>query len=222
MMSQTAKPKPSFLKSPAIPLVIIVACFAIALLAQAGYIDLPKVGKQVKYLLEPPDDSPETGVIGLSDGKVGNPYSDDSLNQIPGQMRAKGVCLSSCKFSIPNDDMILPPGLKFNSASLSITGVPIQEGTWTFELCWEDAEYEGCADTEFSITIKPKKEPSPYRGECPTKPNPPCHSVQENGEIPVQAEGMLTYDYCKCPEGTHPEGVDNISPGAPYIICMCD
>lgn len=218
MVSQT--PKPSFFKGNAIPFVIIAVCLAVGLLAQAGYIDLPKVGKQVKYLLDSPDDSPDLEVMKLTDGVVGDPYYDDTLNQLKGQMLGKDVCTAGCKFSI--DAFLLPAGLKFNEDDLSISGVPIQADTWTFDLCYQDAEYEGCVSNEFSITIKPKKEPSLYRGECLTKPNPPCHSVQENGEIPVQAEGMLTYDYCKCPEGTHPEGVDNVSPGAPYIICMCD
>lgn len=213
MVSQTSKP--SFFKGNAIPFVIIAVCLAVGLLAQAGYIDFPKVGKQVKYLLDPPDDSPDLEVMKLTDGVVGDPYYESSVITIVNRK-----CVPPCKWIV--EPFMLPAGIEFNENDASLSGTPTVAGTWTFDVCFEDAEIEGCFDDEFSITIKPKKEPSPYRGECPTKPNPPCHSVQENGEIPVQAEGMLTYDYCKCPEGTHPEGVDNVSPGAPYIICMCD
>jgi len=137
-------------------------------------------------------------------------------------MREKDGCKTSCKYSV--ELFSLPAGLTFNPSDLSISGVPIQAGTWPFDLCWEDTEDSGCFDNEMSITIKPKKEPAPVRKDCSIKPNPPCGSKQDGGEISPTAGGTLTYESCRCPEGTHDSGGrDAITTlGTVYMICTCD
>lgn len=61
---------------------------------------------------------------------------------------------------------------------------------------------------------------TPIKTTCPTKFNPPCHSVQggvamQGGPIPASCEN--------CPSGSHYSGtMDNITPGGPYKICVCD
>lgn len=217
---QTAQPKPSILKSPAIPAVLIVACFAVALLAQAGYINLPHLGKQIEAMFETlvGNELENADTIKMEDGLVGDPYEDGvELTNLEGRDTT-----GDTYYQDPDSPGDLPPGITLSSDG-TLSGTPTKVGTYTFVVCAESfyAEVRECQMV--SITIKPKEEPSPYRGECPTKPNPPCHSVQQTGEIPVQAEGVLTYDYCECPEGTHPSGtVDRVSPGGPYNICLCD
>ncbi len=218
--------KPGLFMNGSIPLAIGIACLTIALLAQAGYIDLPKLGKQSEYPLEPPkDDDFDSEPIKLSDGKVGTPYHDSTLSQLKEQMIAKDACSASCKFFIEEFD--LPAGLKFNPGDLSISGTPIQAETWTFSLCWKDADEEGCSNPEFSITIKPKEEEpkTPYAGPCPAKPNPPCYSMPDGkGDLLPTAIGTLTYDYCTCPEGTSDSGERDAitSPPIVYKMCTCD
>lgn len=222
---QTEPAKLGILRGGTIPLAIGIACLAIALLAQAGYIDLPKLGKQSEYPLEPPeDDDTTTETIPLTDGTVGTPYYDGTLAQVKAQLLSKNACSASCKFSVEEFD--LPAGLKFNPSDLSISGTPIQAETWTFSLCWDDAGEKNCAGTEFSITIKPKEEEpkSPYVGPCPTKPSPPCFTQPVKGEIQPTVSGVLTYDYCKCPEGTSDSGGRDAitTPGVVYKMCTCD
>ena len=101
------KPKPSFIKSPVIPLIIVVGCLTAALLNQTGYIDLP----------------------------------------------------------------------------------------------------------HFNLNVNP----TPAVKDCPTKLNPPCHSVQ-NG---IGVYGGIVPFGCKCPDDTDFELVDRVTPGGPYNICTC-
>jgi len=206
---------------------VLAAVFGILLLAHAGVIDLPKVGQKVKYLLEPPDDdSVDDEPMKLTDGKVNSPYSDTTLGQIPGQLKKQGVCLTGCRFFVQNEDMLFPPGLKFNS-DLSITGTPTRADTFTFSLCYKDADDFDCFSPEFSITIKPEDKPViPCDKPCPTEPNPPCHTQPEgDGEFSPSVSGVLTYECCTCPIGTHPDPsgtIDRITPGGPYKMCLCN
>lgn len=59
--------------------------------------------------------------------------------------------------------------------------------------------------------------PTPTVKDCPTKLNPPCHSVQ-NG---IGAYGGIVPYNCDCPDDTTFEQVDRVSPGGPYNICKC-
>jgi len=204
-----------------LPLGIIITALTLVGLNQGGYIDLPHLGQQNQYPLEPPDDdSTSAETIPLTEGTVGTAYYDNTLVQVRDQMISKKACQAPCKLSIEEFD--LPAGLKFNPDSLTISGIPIQAETWTFVVCWADAEDEGCFDNDFSITIKPK--PVPPRSDCPTKPNPPCGSNTASGEITPTAIGTLTYEGCKCPEGTHDSGErDRVTtPGTVYMMCLCD
>lgn len=59
--------------------------------------------------------------------------------------------------------------------------------------------------------------------KCPTKPDPPCGTTG-SGEIAPTAIGTLTYDSCKCPDGTYDSGNrDTITtPGTVYKMCLCN
>jgi len=62
----------------------------------------------------------------------------------------------------------------------------------------------------------------PSQGNCPTKLNPPCGSVEQAGEFSPTAVGGLVLDSCDCPPGTEFSGTrDTISAGGPYKICTC-
>jgi hypothetical protein len=216
---QPAQPKPSRNKGIAVPLVIVIVCLIIALLSQGGYITLPHFGldgRQSETILafcgKQSGDMIKIMVNGIEGGTVGVPYSYNPINNVTG-------CASPCTFYIEGS---LPSGLALNPGDGSISGTPTAAGTSTFKICVKDAEGdEGCADTPVSLTVEPKTKP--VRGNCPTKSNPPCHSVQNGGEIPVQTSGVIVYDYCECPSDTHYSGTtDVVTPGGPYKICICN
>ncbi len=214
---QTVQPKKSFSESKALPFAIAGILLAIGMLASAGYIELPKLGKYLPG--QPPkEETNDIVTIKMADGVVGAPYSDNILNYI---RNMQGVTCP-CKYDV--EEMMLPGGLKFGANDGSLSGVPQFAGTWVFDVCLSDsAGYEGCLDNiEFSVTIKPKPKPRPS-GICPTKPSPPCGSKQNGGKISPTTVGVLTYEGCECPEGTYNSGQrDTITtPGTVYIICKC-
>jgi len=207
-------------KTNALPMIILGVVMALMILNQAGYIDLPKAGQQIKAVFDKTDDeTPDIQTVKLNDGVVGKPYYDSITKYIT-------KCTPTCKKYYT--DTVLPQDLEMNIDG-SINGIPQWAGTGTFGMCFEDTEGgEACLDAvEFSITIKPKEEPkkTPVREDCPIKPNPTCGSQPEGkGDLMPTTVGTLSYEGCECPEGTHDSGGRDAitTPGTVYMMCLCD
>ena len=202
-----------------VPLAILGVVIALMLLNQAGYIDLPAIGQQIKAVFQKPAEIP-SGTVKLDDGTVNKPY-EDGVEVTNNENRNTS---EDFYYQDLNPEHGLPPGLELAEDG-TISGVPTKAGTYIAGICGRNYEYDVKDCNNFSITIKPEGDSSPYVGPCPTKPNPPCGSQPEGkGDLMPTAVGTLTYDYCKCPEGTHDSGGRDAitTPGTVYMMCTCD
>ncbi|MFH1046713.1 MAG: hypothetical protein V1738_00255 [Patescibacteria group bacterium] len=210
--------KPSLIKSPILPIVIIVVALGLAVLQQNGYIDLRRIN------------SGSTGVYTLASTPVNVPYSHD--------FSAELIPLLGPDNDSPTYTFYLGSGVGFPPTGLILgidgilKGTPAVVGYSKFQVCVKDVGgHSSCQIYSLTVTEKPESSPtsprptspspsptSPPATHCPTKLNPPCGSSENGG--PAAYGGIVPGD-CNCPAGSAFDSMDNITPGGPYKICVC-
>ena len=160
-------------------------------------------------------------IFDAEDGEVGELYENKlSIRVIEGE--AKG----SFKFLPPFDsiaELAFPPGIKLHPDG-TLKGVPTKAGSYEFEACAEDEDYNGdCFCVR--LFVRPKKEkltPVPGCYPCPTTSCDTgncCCEIKNN----IRTSAVLTFDCCNsCPSDTHEVGKDRLTQGGPYRICECN
>lgn len=201
------KPKLGLLKSPLIPLVIVVGALGAAALSQMGYITLPHIDLGQSYKI------PEEATVGV-------PSSYEFSELISSLGPESGAPPAIYTFYLGSGVGFPPMGLILGIDGV-LKGTPTAKGTSKFQVCVKDVGGRSTCRT-YSLTVNaagtPKTATTPKKSTCPTALNPPCRSVQ-NG---VGASGGIVPASCDCPSGTTFAQMDNVAPGGPYKICTCD
>ncbi|MBS3055068.1 MAG: hypothetical protein J4452_01080 [Candidatus Aenigmarchaeota archaeon] len=211
-MADTKKPtskKPTLVV--VLPFIIIGAIFAVFVLDQTGYIDIPFV------------DIPNFMDVVLemkSEACIGVPYAgfDFAPGLIPLLNPDWNGVRSGYTFYLGSGKGFPPMGLILGIDGM-LRGTPTGAGD-NFEVCVKDVGgnsicrlvhlevKSGCTTTTTTTST----------GKCPTVLNPPCRSTQGG----VGVSGGIVPASCNCPSGTTYAGMDNMAPGGPYKICTCN
>lgn len=204
------QPKPKWYQKPTIPLAIGVCCLTIAVMAQMGYVTLPKFHLQNPgiYEIQPP-------------AIIGKPYIYDFselISLLPQESQG-----STYTFYIGSGVGFPPMGLILGIDG-KLKGTPTAKAG-NFEVCVKDVggksvcrKYHLIVNSIEGPTVTPS--PHPIR-TCPKTScdTGTCCGAVQNG---IRVSGVLTYGNCSCPTDTHFVQQDVITAGGPYNICTCN
>lgn len=205
-ISQTPLPKPGLLKTPLIPVTIVVVCLAIAILDQTGFITLPHFGQSNVYEISPA-------------ARIGESCSYDFTDDLIPLLGPSGSTDPAIYTFYLGSGVGFPPMGLILGIDGKLKGTPTGTGG-NFQVCVKDVGGRSACRT-YHLTVNAAHEAPPVTlCTCPTEFHPPCHSVQNGvemvgGPVPACCE--------KCPRGSSYSGtMDRVSPGGPYKICVCN
>ena len=194
--SQTAKPKPSLLKSPVIPLVIAGVIGTIAVLSQAGFITLPHLGGDLVYEIHP------AAIIGV---RCAYEFSElIPLLDPEGSNRPYTFYLGS--------GVGFPPMGLILGVDGVLKGTPTGKGG-TFQVCVKDVSGKSVCRT-YHLAVNPKSAETSTTapsGGCVI--NPRCGEMAGSARI----EGTFVSASCDCPTGTYL--YQTLDDGTKYCAC---
>ncbi|MFH1971107.1 MAG: putative Ig domain-containing protein [Patescibacteria group bacterium] len=191
-----------------LPYFIGIGSIAITLLAQTGYITLPRIDIGQSYKIQ-------------EEATVGKYSSYEFSALIPGLGPKSGGDTDIYTYYLGSGVGFPPMGLILGIDGV-LKGTPTAEGTSKFQVCVKDVGGRSACET-YSLTVNPagttvNPTSTPKKNStCPTKSKPPCRSV-ENG---VGVSAVIVPASCNCPSDTDFAQMDNITAGGPYKICTC-
>jgi len=196
---QTAKPKPSLLKSPVIPLVIVGAIAAVAILNEIGFITLPHLGGNLAYEIHPP-------------ATIGVPCRYDFADAlIPSLDPNYNGDRSGYTFYLGSGVGFPPMGLILGVDGI-LKGTPTGKGG-NFQVCVKDVGGRSVCRT-YHLAMNPKNTETTTTappGGCVI--NARCGEMQGTARI----EGTFVSASCDCPSGTYL--YETLGDGTKYCAC---
>ncbi len=204
--------KPTSVKKPklvvVLPFIIIGAVFAVFILDQTGYIDIPFV--DIPNFLD--------SLLEIKDAAcIGVPYAFDfAPGLIPLLNPDWNGVRSGYTFYLGSGKGFPPTGLILGTDGI-MRGTPTGTGG-NFEVCVKDVGGNSICRTIHLRVNSGCTTTTTNTGTCPNTLNPPCGSAQGG----VVVSGGIVPASCNCPSGTTYAGMDNTAPGGPYKICTCN
>lgn len=191
-----------------IPYLIIIGIFAIAVLAQTGYITLPHINLGQSYKI------PEEATVG-----VHSSYEFSELIPLLGPKSSVGTDIYT--FYLGSGVGFPPMGLTLGIDGV-LKGTPTAKGTSKFQVCVKDVGGRSACRT-YSLAVNPAG--TPVNPTSTPKKNSTCRTTSAQWGIPCGqggVSGLPVPDSCDCPSDTYYSGTtDRITKGGPYKICTC-
>ena len=190
------KAKPSLLKSPVIPLVIVGVIAAIAILDQTGYITLPHFGN-LAYEIQPP-------------ATVGVACRYDFSHALIPLLDPEG---SNGPYTFYLDSGVgFPPMGLILGVDGILSGTPTgKDGT--FEVCVKDVAGKSVC-RKYHLAVNPASEETTSTASSGCVINPRCGEMQGTARI----EGTFVSASCDCPAGTYL--YQTLDDGTKYCACQ--
>jgi len=211
--TQTLQKRPSFFKSPVLPMLILVSCIALVGLDQAGYISLPHFALDVYEI-------PEQATIG-------KPASYDFYDEMLNLLEPNGPSNPAIYTCYLGSGVGFPPMGMILGTDCVLRGTPTGTGK-NFEVCMKDVGGRSVC-RKYHVTVNSENDDNDdvTPGTCPATSCDTGSCCGEAGStvdgITPTTAGVLTRDYCDCPSDTYYSGVtDTQAAGGPWKICNCN